>query len=395
MYAPLSFAASGGSQTYNYYFKRFIHDPNFDIRLISCARFNDKERAEEELSNIPHKLIFWGDPSKGLLQRIVNLESRYSPWNKNANLISNTDAACILKTIRQYKDQGYYPDIIILEWTSIILLAERIKAIYPRARIIASEHDVTFVGYERKKDYYSGALKLIWTYKTRWEKKKEIEALNYCDIILPHNPDNVDLLAKEGFNPTRLRWLCPFFHNMVECNRSSKGKDILFFGAMSRPENSLSAIWFIENVMPLISDLDIRFVILGSNPTTELKNFQSERIIITGFVESIVPYFESAVCLVAPLVLGAGIKVKILEGLSSGCPVITNQIGIEGIHAKDGIEYVFASEPIEYEKAIREAVSGGLERIGLSGRQFIQKEYDLDKSFNEYKIMLQELEGIN
>ena len=182
---------------------------------------------------------------------------------------------------------------------------------------------------------------------------------------------------------------------MVECNRSSKGKDILFFGAMSRPENSLSAIWFIENVMPLISDLDIRFVILGSNPTTELKNFQSERIIITGFVESIVPYFESAVCLVAPLVLGAGIKVKILEGLSSGCPVITNQIGIEGIHAKDGIEYVFASEPTEYEKAIREAVSGGLERIGLSGRQFIQKEYDLDKSFNEYKIMLQELEGIN
>lgn len=43
---------------------------------------------------------------------------------------------------------------------------------------------------------------------------------------------------------------------------------------MSRPENYLSAIWFIENVMPLLADLNIRFVVLGSNPPEELARFE-------------------------------------------------------------------------------------------------------------------------
>ena len=82
---------------------------------------------------------------------------------------------------------------------------------------------------------------------------------------------------------------------------------------MSRPENYLSAIWFIDNVMPLLKSDNYRFVILGSRPPEELKKRECTKIVITGFVESIVPYFEKSMCMVAPLVLGAGIKVKIIE----------------------------------------------------------------------------------
>lgn len=385
MYAPLSFSASGGSRTFNYYFKRFQSDGSFDIRLISCAKFADKDKAEAELSGFEHKLIFWGDPSKSMIQKIKNLESRYNPWNANANLISNSDVDEIIETAEQYKGNGYVPDIVILEWTPIVLLAEKIKSVFPDARLVASEHDVTFVGYERKRDYYKGIKKIFWKQKADWEKKKELSALCNCDLILPHNPDNLNLLIQEGYERKKLHWLSPFFNNMENCDRRTNFKDILFFGAMARSENYLSAIWFIENVVPLISDLDVRFVILGSNPPDNLKKYQSDRIVVTGFVESIVPYFESAACLVAPLVLGAGIKVKILEGLSSGVPVITNDIGIEGIPAKSGLEYIHASEPKDYESAVRSAVKGDLEPIGIAGKAFIKKNYDLFKSFDDYK----------
>lgn len=388
MYAPLSFSASAGSQTFHYYFKKFHNDKQFDIRLISCVRFCDKEKADKELFDVFHDFICWGDPSQGFLQKARNIESRYNPWNMNANLISNTDVGFIFKTLQEYKIDGYQPDIVILEWTPMVLLAGRIRQFFPDAVIIASEHDVTFVGYERKSVYYDGIKKHIWRQKSNWEKKKELEALSSCALILPHNPENIDLLVKEGIDKERLQWLCPYFHNLTFCQRNPNGRDVLFFGAMSRSENYLSAIWFIENVMPNISDIDVRFVVLGSNPPEELKKYQSERVIITGFVDSIVPYFESAICLVAPLVLGAGIKVKVLEGLSSGIPVITNDIGIEGIPAKDGINYIHAKDPSQYEKAIRDAKAGKLESIGGFGRRFIQSNYDIDMSVENYKERL-------
>lgn len=221
----------------------------------------------------------------------------------------------------------------------------------------------------------------------------EIKSLKQCNLILPHNAENCELLTKEGINRNKIQWLVPYFNDMRDCKRTPNGKDILFFGAMARPENYLSAIWFVEKVMPLIEDMNIRFVILGSNPPDELKKFESKRIHITGFVDSIVPFFENSVCLVAPLVLGAGIKVKIIESLSSGIPVLTNDIGIEGISAKDGIEYIHCAEPTDYEKAIRDIFSNSAKAksLELKGRKFVEENYVLLKSVDSYKKRI--LEG--
>lgn len=180
--------------------------------------------------------------------------------------------------------------------------------------------------------------------------------MKLCDLILPHNASNIDVLSAEGISPKKMQWLVPFFQDMTDCERTSNGRDILFFGAMGRPENYLSAIWFVEKVMPLLVDLDIRFVILENRPPEELSKYESQRVHITGFVESIVPFFEQSVCFGAPLVLGAGIKVKKFEAMSSGIPA-TNEVGIEGILAKDGQEYIHCETPEEYETAIRKIIS--------------------------------------
>ena len=75
--------------------------------------------------------------------------------------------------------------------------------------------------------------------------------------------------------------------------------------------------------------------------------FKPDVITVTGFVKEISKYFEQSLCLVAPLVLGAGIKIKVLEAMSAGLPVLTNQIGIEGIPAQNGIHYYYCERPQE------------------------------------------------
>lgn len=379
--APTLRSDRAGGNTFNYYFKYFYKDERFDVKVI--AQINN----DLPLMEVKEGDCFYlkrGSNLKDKLKRLSSLESKYNPWNRNANLISNQMENFVKRNILLLLERGYHPDIVILEWTQCVVMARMIRRLLPHAFIVASEHDVTYVGYKRQMEYYTGFKKIIWKVKYKNEKNIEITSLKTCDLVLPHNPDNVDLLLDENISRECVQWLAPYFNNMCRIERHSNYRDILFFGAMSRPENYLSAIWFIENVMPLLADEDIRFVVVGGNPPEQLKRYENDKIRITGFVESIEPYFEQSMCLVAPLVLGAGIKVKILEALSSGIPVITNDIGIEGIPAPKGVSYVYCQKPEDYVTAIRNALKGELDEIGRNGRRFIQSNYDIEKSVSEY-----------
>lgn len=389
-HAPYSTASDAGGQTFNYYFKHISGDPRFQVLLITLGNEKNDERIREELAGIKSYVI---TPNVRSIKKIKNIDYKLNPFHKYANLISNYCGDLIVAKARKLKEEGYSPDIIIFEWTNTLVLANQVKGIYPNAKLVASEHDVTFVGYKRKSEYYNGFKGLLWKIKYMWERKIELSALKECSLILPQNWDNRKLLISEGISENKIQWLVPFFKDMRTCKRIPNGRDILFFGAMARPENYLSAIWFIENVMPLLKDMNVRFVVLGSNPNEDLKKYESERVHITGFVNSVIPFFETAVCLVAPLVLGAGIKVKIIEALSSGVPVLTNDIGIEGISAKDGEEYIHCAEPKDYEKTIRRIFADNDFGVQYAekAKNFITMEYSLSESLFKYKNKLLEL----
>ena len=375
--APSRKAKEAGGQTFQYYFNGMLQDNRFEIRLISLGDVNRRSELESEFKQIKSKFIYSEKSAFSKIKKISNIESTFNPWNKYANLISNYSASAMVSTAKKYRDEGYTPDIIILEWTNIVVLEKQIHKIFPDSMIVASEHDVTFVGYERKKEYYTGLKRLLWKIKYNNEKRIELEALRGCELVLPHNADNKKVLVDEGINPDKIMGLVPYYNDMSRYTRKSNQRDILFFGAMARMENSLSALWFIDNVLPLLTDINIRFVILGSNPTAELKEKESSRIHVTGFVDSVEPYFEESMCLVAPLVLGAGIKVKILEAMSSGIPVITNDIGIEGIPAVDGKHYYHCTTPQEYANMIRKIYNNELDVVCLeeNAKKLLRKHF--------------------
>lgn len=384
--APYSGAPAAGGQTFNFYLSRFKCSKDFNVRLVCWGDIRKKEEIEKAQSDITHHVIYTEHTWRTKLRKIGNIESSYNPWNKNANLISNYCAKEIIKTLVKWKSEGFLPDCIILEWTNTVVLASQIQEVFPNTKLIASEHDVTFIGYERKVRYYRGIKKFFWRRKYLHEKKIELKALTLCDWILPHNADNKDVLVRNGIIETKIQWLTPYFNNMLDVVRKPVNKDILFFGAMSRPENYLSAIWFINNVMPLLGNLDVRLVVVGSNPPEELKRLQSKRVIITGFVKDIRPYFELSMCLVAPLVLGAGIKVKILESMSSGIPVLTNDIGIEGIHAERNSVYFHCNDAQDYNITIRKLYDGQIDTgsVALKSKEFIKQSFNVERSLENY-----------
>lgn len=224
-------------------------------------------------------------------------------------------------------------------------------------------------------------------------KEKELNALYKCDIAMPHNNKDKDLLISNGVPKEKIHVLTPYFHDMRNNERKKINHDILFWGAMHRPENYEAAIWFIDNVMPLLKDTDVRFVVAGNKPPEILKQRANDRIIITGYVQDEKEYFEHSMCFVSPLLTGAGIKIKVIEALSAKIPVLTNEIGIEGIQAIDGVSYFKCENALDYERVIRNILQGKENTSEIADAQVkvIEEYFNMNQSFLEYKEMIYNL----
>lgn len=260
---------------------------------------------------------------------------------------SHTFKSNIRKIALKLKKKGYSPDVVILDWTQCGLLIKDLKRIFPEAKYVSCEQDVSFLAYERKKENSRGVKKIIYSLQYKVLKHREISAMNVADNVIVFNEKDRNLLERTIEFHGNVRVISPYYDNYNFIHRNPDPNTIIFYGAMGRYENYKSVEWFIENVFRKLPNI-FKFIIIGSNPDKSLEKYASDRIKIIGFVDDVSPYFSTALCMVVPLLFGAGIKVKILEAFSAGIPVLTNDIGIEGIPAEDSKDYFHCTDAKDY-----------------------------------------------
>lgn len=389
-YVPYDTVNHAGGQTENFYVKG-LKKYGFDVRVLSFCTEDELGKIDLDRYGIEYDVILLERDFTSKIKRTFKynlIESKYNPFNRYGNLVSNNFIYEVLNHCQSYKTKAYDPDIIVLEWTEAALLTKKIKGIYPHAKIMCIEEDVAYLGYKRHIDYEKRAIwKVVWMIRYKNLKKEELNALMAAEYIGCLNEKDCKLLCSDGIDENKVfKWI-PYFkqYSFVNRNPSPKCK-ILFFGNMAREENYASVIWFINNVIPLLSKVDFEFNVVGAKPSQSLKKYESDKVHIIGFVKDIRPYFEDSLCIVAPLVLGAGIKIKVLEALSAGMPVLTNDIGIEGIPAQNGKEYIHCNEPNEYAKYIKQLHENRnlARKFSRNASSFIMSHYDLKQSMESF-----------
>lgn len=385
-FAPYDRVDHAGGKVHNFYIKKIQKEEAYDVTLLTMCYIQEVEKLDLEQYGIRHELVVL-DNSKfqRYLRMFVSGFSYFNPWDAYSGILLNYERYRLKKMISDYAGKNEKPDLIILQWTQIILLMPFIRKLYPDVPIVAIEEDVLFLNYQRRislaKTTYA---KKIAEFQYRNVKKKELEALKKAQLIVTNNPKDGRLLIENDIDREKVFVSSVYFENYNSVQRQCENRDILFYGAMYRDENHMSAIWFIEKVLPLLPER-FRFVVAGTRPRKELLAMQSDRVKVLGFVEDISPYFQTCICLAAPLRLGAGIKVKILEAMSAGVPVLTNDIGIEGIEAAPGKEYLHCNTEREYADAIcrlyhnQEEAAG----IGMQGREYVKDHFDLEQKYQE------------
>jgi len=385
---PYDKVGHAGGKTENYYLKKMSLVDEFQIKLVSYYKPEETDKIDLDHYGIDYKLF--KRPRGGVLneaKRGFAWVSKSFVFNRYAGLVPMDLQIGFKKMMRELKNEKYQPDVVILHWTEMVFFLPEVKKIWPNAKYIAIEEDVSYLSQRRKKEYFNNPiLRAFFSMKEEKVKKLEIEYLNNCDLSVFNNRKDLNLAKKDGYCGEYLVWSV-FYHDLFEQPLNNEdSKDIIFYGDMGREENWKSAIWFIENVLSLIKDKDVRFVVVGGRPVEKLKKYASEKVVITGFVDDIGEALSHGMCLVAPLVLGAGVKVKILEAFSLGIPVLTNDIGIEGIPGKDGYDYFFCKEAEDYAQVISKILDNKIDLESFSKREkeLIKNTFSYEKSSKEF-----------
>jgi len=376
--APFDDVRHASGRIHNFYLKKLIDKQNIKLKLITFCK-NDEipvVKKDHEKYRINSDVYAWDTPFIARLERTL---VKVNPYDKYGGGTIPFYWNRIKKSLKHLSDT---PDVIILDWTEILLFLPKIKTIFPDAKIVSVEEDVLLLNFQRQ---YENCIVPIKKYilKRRYEKlcQLEIDTLKKCDLVILNNPKDQKLVEKYGVQKT---WYwTPYFQNFKNIHAySKKTKDILYYGSMNRPENHYSVMHLINNIFPHIKDPDARLIILGNGPQDSLLKYQSKRIIMTGFIEDVTPIFESVRCLCAPLMLGAGVKIKIIETMSAGIAVLTNDIGIEGIPAEMNKEYLHCKTDKDFIHMINKILSDDISayQIGQSARKFIESNYNANKS---------------
>lgn len=144
---------------------------------------------------------------------------------------------------------------------------------------------------------------------------------------------------------------------------------LIYPASFAYEPNRHAARFIISELMPMIPELQFKFV--GSHIPRWMKEAATRNISVEGPVADIVPYLQASSALVVPLKAGGGTRLKVIEALASGLPIVSTSFGVEGLDLIEGEDYLKAETANEFAEKCRELISNSHLAQRLSNRGII------------------------
>lgn len=238
-------------------------------------------------------------------------------------------------------------EAVHIEYSAMAQYAQLIKEKYPQIPVNVVMHDVTIQGYERMVENAKGIKKSLLKNQRDKVEKCEKDFISHCDAVITISEKD-EKLVKKYYGFSNVKVITPYFN--LEGEPVKDGKDICFLGKMDRQENTDAAKRLID-IYRQLDDTDAELYIIGANPPETLQAMADDKIHITGFVDDPGEYMKKAKVAAFPLNAGAGVKIKVLNAMNLGIPVVTTMVGAEGID-EDGEAILLAETQEEFIKKI-------------------------------------------
>lgn len=283
-----------------------------------------------------------------------------------------------LARLEQLIDAGSY-DIVQVEFVQMAALSFRLP-VGRRFRTVLDEHNIEFDIVKRTASAnVSTARRLYSAVDWRKLKREEVSAWRRFDGVSVTSRRDASILSE--LEPRTRVSVVP---NGVDVDQFRPATtepapdSLLFFGAMNYYPNQDGLTYFVEQIFPLIlaKRPSTKLWVVGPAPDS-VKRLQSANIEVTGFVDAVEPYIDSAAAVIVPLRLGGGTRLKIVEAMAKAKAIVSTPIGAEGIDVVHGESALLASDPAGFAAHVESVLADAAlaRRLGEAARSLAESRY--------------------
>lgn len=241
------------------------------------------------------------------------------------------------------------------------------------------EHELLLRTYKAEKSWLR---KLYNWQEFHLVKRAELARCRKADLILVTSERERYLLKQ--LLPTTIVETVPngvdtTAFNELDWKQEVPGK-IVFTGTMNYYPNIKGVLFFVEQCWPLIREQvpGATFHIVGKYPPAAIQKLADlPNVVVTGKVPDIRAYLATAAVTVAPLQIGSGTRLKILEALAMRKAMVSTTLGCEGLAVVSGQQLLVADRPGEFARAVVSLLNDPERRhaLGTAGRALVEHEY--------------------
>lgn len=253
---------------------------------------------------------------------------------------------------------------------------------YSKAPVVLRSHNLEYIIWERMAEVSKNrAKKAYLNLLSRQLKKYETSVINKVDgIAAISNEDAKKYLSLKCFKPIVN---IPFginVENYVAKPLPEREVSLFHIGAMDWTPNIEGIQWFLEKVWPLVLEKtpEIKLYLAGRKMPEDLQVTAPKNVVVVGEVESAREFIGEHSVMVVPLLTAGGMRVKIIESMAIGRPVISTRIGAEGIDCRKEVHYLAANSPEEFAEAIHKVYTQKelTAQMGKEARKLVEDKYD-------------------
>jgi len=272
---------------------------------------------------------------------------------------------------------AWSPDVVVFEGLDVATTVDRLRHVLPGAASLYDAHNVEYLIQERARD-------LALTQPTQWPlalwshvqagrlRAFERRVCAVVDQVTCTSADDARRLA--ALNPVRPPLVVPNGIDAVSSRPDAQAEqgghiDVVFTGTFLYRPNRDAARWLVDDIFPRVRRAlpTARLTIVGPDPPAWLTAIEPSRgVIVTGGVPDARTVVAGARVSVAPLRVGSGTRLKVLEALSLGVPVVSTRLGVEGLELLEGVEFQAAEDAAAFAGVIVRLLNDAGERARLA-----------------------------